>query len=216
MSNEKSYFENIFIFICFVVTIILVWYYSQESQLKTGDLYVRDTISNAYTFNTGTQGEKIDWKQHLSVWNNWNTVIKKESWTIKPEDNQWLESMGSVQSGTVVYVKWFPEDSQATKIATYAYQISSWDIDFLATLKAENGWFDMYKQSDVVINWHREESYWLCQMMRIYHKEVDTKIFWESWEYQVETCYKKYKWWTKFYWFNVRHRYKKDFIIVNR
>ena len=114
----------------------------------------------------------------------------------------------------IVYVKGFPEDSMATKIATYAYKISNGDIDFLATLKAENGWFNMYQQSNVYKNGKREESYWLCQMMKKYHPEVNTKIFRESREYQVETCYKKYVWGTKFYGFNSRLKYINDFSII--
>jgi hypothetical protein len=30
-------------------------------------------------------------------------------------------------------------------------------------------------------------------MMKKWHKEVNTKEFWESWEYQVDVCWQKYK-----------------------
>lgn len=114
-----------------------------------------------------------------------------------------------------VLVKWFPEDSMATQIATYAYSVSNGDMDFLLTLKAENWWFDMYKQSNCYSNGKREQSYWLCQLNRLYHSEVDTKIFRESWKYQVELCYQKYKWWTIFYGYNVRNKYKWTFTIID-
>ena len=124
-------------------------------------------------------------------------------WVIKEVNQRWTEP--------VLRVKGFDYDTDATKIINYAYKISGGDMDFILTLKAENGWFNMYQQSNVVKNWIREDSRWLCQLNRKRHKEVDTKEFWESWEYQVEICYKKYAWWTKFYGYNVRNRYKDQF-----
>jgi len=120
----------------------------------------------------------------------------------------------------LVLVQWFPEDSQATKIATYAYKVSWGDMDFLMTLKAENWAFDMYLQSRVSDkhwrNW-REDSRWLCQLHRTRHKDVvDDKRFWNSREFQVEKCREKYKWWTKFYWYYVRNKYKWVFTLKGK
>lgn len=75
----------------------------------------------------------------------------------------------------------------------YAYKISGGDLDFVATLEAENGRRDPYRQSDVVSNGKREESYGFCQMMRKYHPEVNEKKFWEDPYYQLDVCYRKYK-----------------------
>lgn len=130
-------------------------------------------------------------------------VVSWGDWMIKEVNQRWTEP--------VLRVKGFDYDTDATKIINYAYKISGGDMDFILTLKAENGWFNMYQQSNVVKNWIREDSRWLCQLNRKRHKEVDTKEFWESWEYQVEICYKKYAWWTKFYGYNVRNRYKDQF-----
>lgn len=145
------------------------------------------------------------------------------SWTLHPnyyvetkvvmEERLYDEWERNYQRWTepVLRVKGFDYDTDATKIINYAYKISGGDMDFILTLKAENWGFNMYQQSNVVTNWKREESYWLCQMMKKRHPEVNTKEFRESWEYQVDVCWRKYKWWTKFYGYNVRNRYKDQF-----
>ena len=112
-------------------------------------------------------------------------------------------------------VKWFPEDSQATKIVNYAYSISSWDMDFIYTIWAENWSFDMYKRSHKKgKNWYYD--YWLCQINQWRHKEiVNNKEFWESYRYQIDKCFELYKWWTKFYGYNVRYKVKNRFYWTN-
>ena len=130
-------------------------------------------------------------------------VVSWGDWVIKEVNQRWTEH--------ILRVKGFASDTDATKIINYAYKISGGDMDFILTLKAENWGFNMYQQSNVVKNWIREDSRWLCQLNRKRHKEVDTKEFWESWEYQVDVCWRKYKWWTKFYGYNVRNRYKDQF-----
>ena len=110
-------------------------------------------------------------------------VVSWGDWVIKEVNQRWTEP--------VLRVKGFDYDTDATKIINYAYKVSGGDMDFILTLKAENWGFNMYQQSNVVKNWIREDSRWLCQLNRKRHKEVDTKEFWESWEYQVEICYKK-------------------------
>lgn len=62
----------------------------------------------------------------------------------------------------------------------------------------------------------REKSFWLCQMHYSFHKadvyenlpysRIKESKYLSDRKYQIETCYKKYVWWTKFYWY--RHRYK--------
>lgn len=109
----------------------------------------------------------------------------------------------------ILRTKWFDIDTDATKIINYAYEISDGDMDFVLTLKAENGWFDMYQQSNVYQNGKREDSWGLCQLNRRRHKNVvDNPLFRESRKYQVDVCWEKYKGWTKFYWYKVRMKYK--------
>ncbi len=154
----------------------------------------------------------------LLIWALWllSTV------TIHPQYYVWSEEylsqvpttnqeINQTSAEPILRVKGFDIDSNATKIINYAYKISNWDMDFILTLKAENWAFDMYKQSNVVKNWIKEDSRGLCQLHRKRHKEVDTKEFWESRQYQIELCYKKYSWWTKFYWYYVREKYRDQF-----
>ena len=128
----------------------------------------------------------------------------------KGTDKEWIKPISST-----IIVKWFKTGDLAQKIVNYAWKVSNGDLDFLMTLKAENGWFDMYKQSNCYQNGKREDSYWLCMIHRRWHSDiVDQKIFWESWEYQVEQCWKLYKGWTKFYGYNVREKYRNQFTIL--
>jgi hypothetical protein len=162
----------------------------------------------------------VEWKEV-----NWDTdkLIKSEVREDKPIIRR--EETGGVQmieskvwKLPIVLVKGFPRDSMATNIATYAYKVSNWDMDFLMTLKAENWWFDMYKQSNVPDkNWPngREDSRWICQIHRRRFKHiVDTKEFRESRQFQVEQCWSLYKGWTRFYGRDVRKRFKDDFTII--
>ena len=200
-------------FIISILILTLCWY---SFIPETTNYNLQTTIQDG-TQNGKTQTGKQETKPKGQSSTNTSWVKQETNWNTKVQYSKPKEPTNSVQSiytWTVVYVKWFPKDSMATKIATYEYKISGGDLDFLATMKAENGWYNMYQQSNVYKNGKREESYWLCQMMRKYHPEVNTKIFRESWEYQVEICWKKYKWGTKFYGFNVRNKYKNDFTII--
>lgn len=107
--------------------------------------------------------------------------------------------------------RWRPEDNVVQDYVRYAYKISWGDLDFVATLEAENGRRDPHRQSDVVTNGKREESYGFCQMMRVYHAEVNDKRFWSDPYRQLDQCYRKYKWGTTFYWYRVRNKVKDRF-----
>lgn len=128
---------------------------------------------------------------------------------------------------------WRPKDSIVQEYVQYAYKISWNDIDFVATLEAENWTRDPKKQSNVHMyydkekwknvmcnkanrnSWcKREESYWFCQMMKKFHPQVKDERFFTDPKRQLETCYAKYKWWTKFYWYNVRHKVIKRFTFT--
>ena len=95
----------------------------------------------------------------------------------------------------------------------YASKISGGDIDFLATLDAENGTRDPKRQSSVWSYYdraakrnvicrknnrdnrcRREDSRGFCQQDRRRHsKTVDDPRFFTDPKRQIETCYKKYK-----------------------
>lgn len=205
--SKNTTIVNLFAIVCIVVVCMFMFNISKQTKWIEQPKNIVWTIDQTWTIKN-PQAIIITGEVNRSIGKS--TVTKPRDWNSKGNIKTKIQP---ISNNTIVYVKWFPEDSIATKIATYAYKISNWDIDFLSTLKAENGWFNMYQQSNVYKNGKREESYGLCQMMRKYHPEVNTKIFRESREYQVETCYKKYKWGTKFYGFNSRLKYKDDFII---
>lgn len=158
------------------------------------------------------QESRESWAQFSDSWTRnraWNLswygqTIGKWDWGNK-EPNQ-------TGHKPVLRTQGFGLDTDATKIINYAYDISSGDMDFVLTLKAENGWFDLYQQSNVYNNGIREDSWGLCQLNRRRHKNVvDNPLFRESWEHQVEVCWDKYKNGTKFYGYNVRKKYENLF-----
>ena len=213
--NEKQkviyYFLSGFVISASISILISYWWVqAKESaiitttrsyELPTGGYYPVSTVREIKKREIGVEQQHKAAPEERKRSNKENRIDKKEP-------------KRSVQ---LVLVQWFPEDSQATKIATYAYKVSWGDMDFLMTLKAENWAFDMYLQSRVSDkhwrNW-REDSRWLCQLHRTRHKDVvDDKRFWNSREFQVEKCREKYKWWTKFYWYYVRNKYKWVFTL---
>lgn len=96
------------------------------------------------------------------------------------------------------------------------YSKSNYDKDLVKTFIAENGSMWLIKKSYMV--WANGYSdYGLCQMNTWYHPEIlSGKWNYGSWKYfkdwfydpyeQIKFCIKKYKWWTRFYGYDVRHR----------
>lgn len=73
----------------------------------------------------------------------------------------------------------------------YAYDYTSWDMDFIYLMECESGMNPTNK-------WDSWKAYGLCQMNSNYHK-IPQEYYDDRW-YQVRYCYDKYKGWTKFYW----------------
>jgi len=83
--------------------------------------------------------------------------------------------------------KWFAEDSPVQKYVQYAYEIG-W-LDLVTILDCENWYRDMYRQSDIIKNWKREESYGFCQIHRPSQPDiVDNPLFWSDWKWQLDRC----------------------------
>lgn len=123
------------------------------------------------------------------------------------------------------YHKWFKETDMANSIIQYACDISNSDIDFILTLNSENWSRDYKKQSNVIQkNWVREPSFWVCQMHYRYHKEdvyewlpfnrIYESRYLTDRKYQVEVCWNKYKWGTRFYWYDHRYKGNKWLILI--
>jgi len=81
-----------------------------------------------------------------------------------------------------------------------AAEISNNDIEFLALLDAENGTWNLKRQSEVTVKGHRERSYGFCQINSYYHPEiVKDERFFTNPRWQIEQCHKLYKGGTTFY-----------------
>jgi len=114
----------------------------------------------------------------------------------------------------------------AQQLIQYACDVSNSDIDFILTLNAEMGSWNWQGQSNVIQkDWKREPSFWMCQIHYKYHKKtiyenlpfnrIKESRYLTDWKYQIETCYKMYKWGTKMYGYNVRHKVLKGLIYIN-
>lgn len=121
-------------------------------------------------------------------------VIEMVNWAMQEAENRVTKKITH---------KWFDENSPVQQYVQYAYEIG-W-MDLVTTIECENGTWSMYRQSDVIRNWKREESYWFCQVHRPDHKEiVDNPLFRSDYKWQLDRCAELLKWWTIFYWRNTR------------
>jgi len=223
--NKKKILKanyNLFAFVIGCVIALSLYAYSkaqyQDYEFPTGNNY---TVGTVGAIENGKESDK--WQDKSETKPNQQTKwTETRVATTRATENQGNRNLEKENQGweQLVLVKGFPEDSQATKIVTYAYKISGGDMDFLMTLKAENGAFDMYKQSQVKDpNWPngKEDSRWLCQIHRRWYSHiVDNPQFREDYKFQLDRCWELYKWWTKFYWYNNRLKFKNDFTIITK
>jgi len=118
--------------------------------------------------------------------------------TEKKIDTKKIEAEQQTTVQKKITKKEYKTDDERQKMIQYAYDI--WWMDLVLMMECENSTRNMFRQSEVVKNWRREPSYWLCMIDRDFHPEIiDDKRFWEDWKWQVETCNRLYKWWTAFY-----------------
>lgn len=109
--------------------------------------------------------------------------------------DEWLADKVSTQH---IHHTGYSSGDQRQLMVQKAYEI--WGIELVTLIECENWSWLPTKQSDVVKNWIREPSFWLCQISRKYHPEIvnDTR-FWNDWEWQINKCEELRKWGTKFY-----------------
>jgi hypothetical protein len=81
----------------------------------------------------------------------------------------------------------------------YAYNISDCDKDFIAMLLAENGSLDHTKQSYVVKDGVREDSYGFCQIHRQWHADIVDDPRFQNQDWQLQKCLELYRNGTVFY-----------------
>lgn len=91
----------------------------------------------------------------------------------------------------------------------YASKISNNDLDFLATLNAENGLWDHRRRAT-----NGEPSYGFCQIHTYWHSNIvnDPRFFTDPF-WQLDKCWELYTGGTRFYGYDVRHKHYDKFIL---
>lgn len=97
-----------------------------------------------------------------------------------------------------------PEEPYKNEIASYAYEYSQKDKDFVLLLNAENGAWTHDRLHPV--KYERDGKWWsdygLCGISAYYHTEKFLEAKEGDWKKGVELCYDLYKQGTTFYgWF---------------
>jgi hypothetical protein len=101
------------------------------------------------------------------------------------------------------------------EIVDYAWSASGGDLDFILTLKAENGTFDPNRQSGCKDEkGAREPSFGLCQLHKKWHSAFINSPSFKDWHKQVNYCLKVFERRPgAFYGYYNRLKVKKYFII---
>lgn len=99
-----------------------------------------------------------------------------------------LENVEDVLEPPIVH-KWFASGDLRQQYVQYAYKL--WWIWFVTMIECEAGSWSIYARWD---NWHARG---LCQLNDHYHYVSDE--YKNTWQVQIETCYKKWSSGTKFY-----------------
>jgi len=150
---------------------------------------------------------------------NVSFLVSPQSNDLKLNDPTFNESIRTSDSGNnleseVLYHKLNVGEDQQQWVR-YASRISGNDLDFLATLEAENGLWSPDRQSNVydgVGPNGREDSYGFCQFHRNWHKDkVDDPRFFSDPQWQLDQCYEAYKGGTTFYGFYHRKKHFNKF-----
>lgn len=110
------------------------------------------------------------------------------STVIKPLDYGFDYSPVAQESTQQIEHVWYSSDDYRQAIVQRAYEL--WWMDFVIMIECES-WFNPNAR------WDSWRAYGLCQMNNRWHKVSDE--YKNSWEIQIDTCYQKWKGWTKFY-----------------
>jgi len=97
-------------------------------------------------------------------------------------------------------------------LVQYAYDVSSWNLDFIHTIECENWMREPLRQSNVVNEkWQRETSYWLCQRNTIWFSDIVNDQNFSDPYWQIDKCLEMYNGWqsigileNRLYWYNNR------------
>lgn len=124
----------------------------------------------------------IDTIEKFGINNNKNNELNEYTWDFWT----WIKLN---YDGVLLHI-WFSSDDYKQTLVQYAYKL--WGMDFVYMIECENGNWDINAVGD---SWH---AFWLCQMNDRYHKNFP-EDYKTNWIVQIEYCYEKRKWGTKFY-----------------
>ena len=114
--------------------------------------------------------------------------------------------MGLVEQSSTPHIRhlWYSSDNERQAMVQKAYDL--WWMDFVLMIECES-WFNPRAR------WDSWRAYGLCQINNRWHKVSDE--YKNSWEVQIDTCYQKWKSWTKFYWPNrkIKGQLCKDYVL---
>ena len=117
---------------------------------------------------------------------------EQTSSTINPTSKDSLQVAEEVEDvlEPLIVHKWFASGDLRQQYVQYAYKL--WWIWFVTMIECEAGSWSIYARWD---NWH---AWGLCQLNDHFHHVSDE--YKNTWQVQIETCYKKWSSWTRFYW----------------
>ena len=124
---------------------------------------------------------------------------------------EWAATWYNLVTKPIIQHTGYAPDDERQKMVQYAYKL--WWVDFVLMLECES-WSNPYAV------WDSWRSYGLCQINTRWHSLPDE--YKTSWQTQVEYCYQKWKWWTRFYWPQRKVRwvkcstYVKNRFIINK
>ena len=126
----------------------------------------------------------------MKNWANWkrNGFNNAEKTAIT---NQAVEEINQQYQWVRITHDWFHSSDIRQQYVQYAYKL--WWFDFVKMIECENGNWSLYAV------WDWWDAFWLCQMNKKYHKDIPQDYYNWVWQVQLEYCYQKWKWWTKFY-----------------
>ena len=126
----------------------------------------------------------------MKNWADWwrNGFNHAEKTAIKnPELN-----INSEYQGLRITHDGFNQNDIRQQMVRYAFKL--WWMDFVKMIECENGSRDLFAR------WDGGDAFGLCQMNKKYHKDIPQAYYDGVWQVQIEYCFQKRKWWTKFYW----------------
>lgn len=135
---------------------------------------------------------ELEWATNERKWEGYMAkkregIFRKEAGFTSAEST----AITNQYSWVMIHHEGFSYGDLRQKMVQYAFKLGGYD--FVAMIECENGNWDLHARGD------SGEAYWLCQMNRLYHKDIPQAYYDWVWQVQIEYCYQKWKQGTVFY-----------------